>query len=211
MTIRLVLADDHPIVLDGLAQLFTSEGDCEILARATDGEQALKAVRRYRPDVLVLDLRMPVKDGLAVLREMRRDSIATKVVVLTAVDNGDLLEAIRLGVDGVVLKDMAPKLLLRAVREVHAGGKWIEKGTATHAVTTLLKREAGAEHIGHTLTARELKVARMATRGLRNKGIAEKLSITEGTVKLHLHNIYEKLGVDGRMALVQYLRSNGLD
>jgi DNA-binding NarL/FixJ family response regulator len=211
VSIRLVLADDHPIVLDGLAQLFASEPDCEVVARTTDGNQALAAVREHRPDILVLDLRMPRKDGLAVLREMQREALPTRVVVLTAVDSGGMLEAIRLGVQGVVLKDMATKLLVRAVREVHAGGKWIEKGTATHAMGTLLDREAAAEKIAQTLTPRELEVARLTAKGHSNKVVAEKLSITEGTAKLHLHHVYEKLNVDGRMALERYLRSKRLD
>jgi len=208
--IRLVLADDHPIVLDGLAQLFASEPDCEVVARASDGVEALAAVRKHRPDILVLDLRMPHMDGVAVLRELRQEALPTRVVVLTAVDSGGLLEAIRLGVRGVVLKDMATKLLVRAVREVHAGGKWIEKGIATRAMGTLLDREVAVEEIGHTLTARELEVARLTAKGHSNKVVAELLSITEGTVKLHLHHVYEKLGVDGRMALVRYLQSRGL-
>lgn len=211
MPIRLVLADDHPIVLEGLAQLFASEPDCEVVARATDGDQALAAVREHRPDILVLDLRMPRKDGLAVLREMQREALSTRVVVLTAVDSGGMLEAIRLGVQGVVLKDMATTLLVRAVREVHAGGKWIEKGTATHAMGRMLKREAAVEEIAQTLTPRELEVARLTAKGYSNKVVADKLSITEGTAKLHLHHVYEKLNVDGRMALERYLRSKGLD
>jgi DNA-binding NarL/FixJ family response regulator len=211
VTIRLVLADDHPIVLDGLAQLFASEPDCEVVARVLDGDQALDAVRKYQPDILVLDLRMPVKDGLTVLREMKRDTLPTQVVVLTAVDSDDLMEALRLGVRGVVLKDMATKLLVRAVREVHAGHKWIEKDTATHAMDRLLQREAAVGEIGRTLTPRELEVARLTAKGHSSKVVASKLSITEGTVKLHLHHVYEKLDVDGRMALVRYLRSKEIE
>ena len=209
MPIRLVLADDHPIVLEGLAQLFKSETDCEVVACVTDGDQALEAMRKYRPDILVLDLRMPVKDGLTVLREMKREAMQTQVVVLTAV-NDDLLGAIRLGVRGIVLKDMATKLLLRAVREVHAGRKWIEQGTATRAMDKLLEREADVGVTGHTLTPRELEVARLTAKGYPNKVVAERLLISEGTAKLHLHHVYEKLNVNGRMALVRYLQAAGL-
>jgi DNA-binding NarL/FixJ family response regulator len=102
-------------------------------------------------------------------------------------------------------------LLLRAVREVHTGRKWIEKGTATRAMDRLLEREVRVGEIGRTLTPRELEVARLTAKGHSNKAVAEKLSITEGTAKLHLHHVYEKLGIDGRMALVRYLRSKGLD
>jgi len=208
--IRIVLADDHPIVLEGLAQLFATEPGFEVVARATDGDEALAAVRSHRPDILILDLRMPGRNGLEVLRELRREAIPTHVVVLTAAESGDLLEAIRLGVQGVVLKDMATKLLVRAVREVHAGGKWIEKDAATRALDTLLEREAAVEGFGDTLTPREVEVARLTAKGHANKVVAEKLAITEGTVKLHLHHIYEKLKLDGRMALARYLQSRGL-
>src|SRR5215218_198733 len=111
--IRLILADDHPIVLDGLVQLFRVEPDFEIVARCRDGEEALREVRVHRPDVLVLDVRMPRLDGLEVLRMVRQEELATRVVLLTAaVEEEQLVEALRLGVGGVVLKEMAPHLLL---------------------------------------------------------------------------------------------------
>ena len=210
--IRLVLADDHPIVLDGLAQLFASERDFDVVARAGNGEEALAAIHRHHPDVLLLDLRMPVKDGLAVLRELRRDGMSTRVVVLTAVrESSDVFEAIRLGVEGVVLKDMATTLLVHCVREVHAGRKWIERGAATDAVDALRSRQSMRRDFEVLLTPRELDVARLTARGYPNKVVAEKLSITEGTAKLHLHHVYEKLAVDGRMALARYLQSRGID
>jgi DNA-binding NarL/FixJ family response regulator len=212
MPIRLVLADDHPVVLDGLAQLFAAEKDFNVVARASNGDEALSALRRHEPDVLVLDLRMPGKDGLAVLRELRREGLSTRVVVLTAAsDNGDVFEAINLGVEGVVLKDMATSLLLRCVREVHAGKKWIERGVATDAVDALRHQQSSQRDIEKILTPREFQVARLTAKGHPNKVVAERLSITEGTAKLHLHHVYEKLGVDGRMALERFLRSTGLD
>ena len=208
--IRLVLADDHPIVLDGLARIFESEGDFVVAARAANGNDALAAVHLHHPDVLVLDLRMPGKDGLAVLRALRAEGLSTRVVILTAARESDVLEAVQMGVEGVVLKDMATALLVRAVREVHAGRRWIEKGTATHALDALLNRKSTEHDIGKLLTPRELEVARLTAEGHSNKVVAEKLSITEGTAKLHLHHVYEKLGVDGRMALVRYLQVRGL-
>jgi DNA-binding NarL/FixJ family response regulator len=211
MPIRLVLADDHPIVLQGLEQLFLFEADFAVVACVTNGAEALQAVRTHQPNILVLDLRMPVMDGLAVVREINRDALPTKVVVLTAIEGDDVLEAIELGVRGVVLKDMALQLLVRAVREVHAGGTWIERNAATNAVDRLLQRNAGIREIAATLTPREMEVARMIAQGVPNKMVAHRLRITEGTAKLHLHHVYEKLGLDGRMALARYLQSKGLD
>jgi two-component system nitrate/nitrite response regulator NarL len=211
MTIRLVLADDHPIVLDGLEQLFLLEKDCEVVARAKNGDEALRAVRQFQPDVLVLDLRMPGMDGLAVLEEMQREALPTRVVILSAMNSDDLFEAIRLGARGVVLKDMAPRLLMQCVRTVHAGGKWLEKGVATCAVDKLLECEAGIKAIAETLTPRELQVARMIAKGVPSKTVASRLAISEGTAKLHLHHVYEKLKVEGRLGLMRFMHSRGLD
>jgi DNA-binding NarL/FixJ family response regulator len=209
--IRLVLADDHPIVLDGLRQLFANGRDFQVLACATNGEEALQAVRRLQPDILVLDLRMPGKDGLEVLREMQREALATRTVVLTALDNDDVLDAISLGAVGIVLKDMAAGLLVKCVREVYAGRKWLERGIAGRAVERFVKGEAGTRRMAEILTPREIQVARMVADGLPSKVVASRLAINEGTAKLHLHHVYEKLKLDGRMALVRYMQSKGRD
>jgi DNA-binding NarL/FixJ family response regulator len=209
--IRLVLADDHPVVLDGLMQIFAIERDFQVLARATNGEEALQAVRQLQPDILVLDLRMPGKDGLEVLREMQHEALATQTVVLTALDNDDVLHAISLGAAGIVLKDMAVKLLVQCVREVFAGGKWLERSIAGRSVERFVKREAGTRRMAEILTPREIQVARMVANGLPSKTVARRLAINEGTAKLHLHHVYEKLKLDGRVALVRYMHSKGLD
>ena len=208
--IRLVLADDHPIILAGLVYLFAAEPGLTVVAQATTGESALDAVRQHRPDVLVLDLRMPGLDGLGVLAALRNEASTTRVVLLTASDSDDVLKAVHMGVDGVVLKDMAPQLLIRCVRAVHAGSKWIEKVVANRAIERLLLRESGERELAARLTPRELEVARLIAQGMSNKSVAGKLDISEGTVKLHVHHVYEKLKLDGRMALAEYLRTRGL-
>lgn len=209
--IRLILADDHPIVLDGLVQLFRVEPDFEVLARCRDGDEALREVRAHQPDVLVLDVRMPRRDGLDVLRSVRQEEIPTRVVLLTAaVEEEQLVEALRLGVGGVVLKEMAPHLLVEAVREVHSGGSWLDKGSVSRIVTKLLHQDESRSEAAALLTPRELEIVRMVARGLRNRAIAEQLLISEGTVKIHLHNIYQKLAVDGRLELAVYAQAKGL-
>jgi DNA-binding NarL/FixJ family response regulator len=211
MAISLVLADDHPIVLDGLENLFRQEADFTVLGRCVNGEEALRAVREYRPDVLILDIRMFKMDGLAVLREMKKEGLSTRVVLLTAaLDEDQVVEAIRLGVSGVVLKEMAPQLLVQCVRKVHAGEQWLERQSFGRAMERMLRREAGAREIAGILTPREIEIVRMVATGLRNKLIAEKLFISEGTVKIHLHNIYEKLQVSDRLELARYARDKGL-
>lgn len=209
--IRLVLADDHPIVLDGLENLFRLEPDFEVVARCMDGDECLAAMRRLHPDVLILDIRMPRKDGLAVLRELQREKSTTKVVLLAAeLDEQDVLEALRLGVRGMVLKELAPRMLLQCVRKVHAGEQWLEKQAVGRALDILLRREAGEREAANLLTPRELEMVHMVTRGLRNKEMSERLAISEGTVKIHLHNIYRKLKVENRVELILYAQAKKL-
>lgn len=211
MRIRIAIADDHPFILDGLEQLFRGEDDCEIVARCLNGEEALQAVERYRPDVLVLDVRMPRMDGIELLRVLHERQSATKVVLLTAsLDDARLLEAFRLGASGLVLKESAPRLLAQSVRQVASGEQsWNGKAIAG-ALRLVLQREQAVAAASSTLTPREVEVTKMVAAGLRNKEIASRLDITEGTVKFHLHSIYEKLRVDGRYALINYARDHGL-
>ena len=211
MPITLVLADDHPLILDGLESLLKVEQDFSVLARCSAGEETLEAVRQHQPDILVLDLRMPGMDGFQVLRSLKTTKIATRAVLLTAaLDEEALVEVISLGVRGVVLKEMAPQLLVRCIRTVHAGGQWLERQATTRALETLVRREAGLRHASSILTPRELAIVRAIATGSRNREIAERLNISEGTVKVHLHNIYQKLGVDSRLALMIYARENAI-
>ena len=211
MPIRLVLADDHPYILDALEHFFGTATDFQVLVRCLNGEDALQALRQHRPDILILDIRMPGNDDLSVLRAIRKEKLPTRVVLLTgALDEEEVLEAIRLGVRGVVIKDMAPQLLLQCVRKVHAGGQWLERHSVTRALDRLLRREAGAREVAGVLTAREREIVRLVASGLRNKEIADKLSVTEGTVKLHLHNIFKKFHVGSRVELLRHAQDKGL-
>jgi DNA-binding NarL/FixJ family response regulator len=211
MPITLVLADDHPIVLNGLEALFALEQDFRVLARCLTGDVVVPTVQRLRPDVLLLDIRMPAMDGMAVLRELRAEKSSTRVVLLAAsFEEDQILEALRLGVRGLVLKELAPPLLVQCVRQVHAGGQWIEQQTSGLALEALLRREAGAREASGILTPRELDLVRLAASGLRNKEIAHRLGVSQGTVKMHLHNVYRKLGIDSRVSLAMYARTRGL-
>ena len=207
MPITLVLADDHPIVLAGLQQLLSLERDFTVLATCGDGTAALAAARHHRPDILVLDMQMPGTNGLAVLRALHPDRLPTKAVVLTASIGGDdVLEAVRLGAQGLVLKEMAPHLLVQCIRKVAAGGQWLEREAMAQTLDRLMARETAAA----LLTPRELAIVRLVAEGRRNKEIARQLAITEGTVKIHLHNVYEKLEVDSRVALTLWAQNEGL-
>jgi DNA-binding NarL/FixJ family response regulator len=210
MTIRITLADDHPIVLDALQNLFALQPDFEVVDRCHTGSQTLGSLGKLRPDVLVLDLRMPGGDGLNVLREMARTRIPTRVVVLTAaVSDDEVLEAIRLGIKGLVLKESAPRSLVDCVRRVHAGGQCIESQYLTRAMD-VTQRPAGRQELEDLLTPREQQIMRLVADGLRNKEIARDLDISEGTVKIHLHNIYEKVKLESRVELALLARSTGM-
>jgi len=209
MAMKIVLTDDHPIVLDGLERLFQLESDIEVVGRCRNGAEALGAVESTRPDVLVLDVAMPAPDGLSVLRQLHEQRSPVRVVLLTvALDDNQLLEAVRLGARGIVLKEMAPQILVAAVREVHSGGEWLEVGSVGRALRRLRQKPAPPET--GLLTPRELEIVRLVGDGLRNRAIADKLCISEGTVKIHLHNIYEKVQVGGRLELVLYAQQKGL-
>jgi DNA-binding NarL/FixJ family response regulator len=210
MTVRLVLADDHRIILEGLEQLFRREKDFEVVGTATTGEEALTAVRKHHPDVLVLDIRMPKGDGLSVLRQIHTEKLPTRVVLLTAtLEEDEVLEAMQHGVSGLVLKESAAVGLVQTVRRVQRGERALEPSLVTRALDRLAQREE-AKKIAEVLSKRETEIVKMVAAGLRNKEIALKLTIGEGTVKTHLHTIYEKLGVHGRVELTMYAYERGL-
>jgi DNA-binding NarL/FixJ family response regulator len=211
VVIRIALADDHPIVLQGLQQLFERHADFEVVCCCTTGNAALIGVRTHRPDVLVLDLRMPEGSGLDVLRAMAADKLECRTVVLTAaVSDDEVMEAVRLGARALVLKESSPDALVDCVRRVFRGEQWLERETLTRAFRRALDREAATRDAADALTPREIEIVRMVAQGLRNRAIAERLSISEGTVKVHLHNIYEKFAVDGRLELLLSARNKGL-
>jgi DNA-binding NarL/FixJ family response regulator len=210
VAIDIVLADDHPIVLAGLENLFRRARDIRVVASCSDGVAALQAVEAYRPDVLVLDLRMPRLNGLGVLRKIRERKLSTRAILLAvSLERSEISEAVRLGVRGVLLKEMAPQLIVKCVRDVHAGKQWIEPPVATPAGDTSPEDGGATRRLAEVLTPRELEVVRAVVQGLRNKEIADRLAITESTVKIHLHAVYDKLRLDGRTALILHLKATG--
>jgi len=211
-TIRVVLADDHPLFLSGLENLLNTEGGFQIVSLCRDGHDALKAMQKHLPDILVLDIRMPGKDGLTVLREIRERELPVKVVLLAGeLSEQDVIRSVRLGVNGIVLKEMAPRLLVQCLRKVSTGALWLERNSFTRAMEKLLRHGDGLEELSRVLTGREVEVVKMVGRGLRNREIAEKLFICEGTVKIHLHNVFRKLSVQSRAQLMLYAQSKALD
>jgi DNA-binding NarL/FixJ family response regulator len=206
--IDIVLADDHPVVRRGLSQFFEEVDDLRVVAECADGESALDEVRKHNPHVLIVDLRMPGASGLEVLRRLRSEAQQPATIVLAGnISDDEVVEAMRLGAKGVVLKEMAPMLLVQCIRKVAAGGVWLEKEAIGRALGKLLQ---GGERSRSVLTPREIEIVKMVAEGFGNREVAERLFISEGTVKTHLHTIYEKLGLKGRVQLVAYVRENGL-
>ena len=211
MSIRVMVADDHPVVLSGLESVLRQEAGFDLVGKCGDGASVVPAVLARHPDVLLLDLHLPDKSGLAVVRELNEHVTAVRVVLLSGVVTEDeVVEALRLGVKGILLKEMAPRLLLECIRKVHAGGQWLEKASIGRVLDKMLKREDAAQRLSAILTRRQTEIMLLVTQNLTNEEIASRLFIAPGTVKLHVHMIYKKLGVTGRTELARFARENGL-
>ena len=204
--IRVVLADDHPIFRDGLRKLLTSDDNITIVGEASNGNEAIQLVAKLKPDVLLLDLRMPDKDGLTVLEEINFDTLPTRVIVLTATeDDRDVIRAMRLGARGVVLKQSATDLLVKSINKVQSGEIWLDQRMTAEVMKAFAQSsEAGVRREKPLLSDREKEIVQLVAQGFRNKEIGEKLFISEQTVKNHLHNIFDKLGVSDRLELALY-------
>jgi DNA-binding NarL/FixJ family response regulator len=207
--IRVVIVDDHPIVRAGMRAVLQSTADLYVLAEGTTGEDALRLVDQYRPDVLILDVNLPGLNGVEVTRRLRRLNIPTAILILTIHDDGEtifgLLEA---GATGYVLKVDALETLSTAVRAAAQGENWLSPGVASQVV----KRAMGVTNVpsGFPLTTREREVLRLLAQGLDNDAIAERLVLTKRTVQNHVSAIYGKLGVTTRAEAVLYAIQNGL-
>ena len=216
--IRLVIADDHPIFRDGLRRLLEAEAGLKVLGEASDGAEAVKLVRQIKPDILLLDLAMPKHPGLEALRDLSSTGNAgsgVRVILLTAAaEKGQIVEALQLGARGVVLKDSATQLLLKAIQTVMAGEYWVGRESVSNLVQylrTLMQSthdEARQKKFG--LTPRELEIVSAVVAGYSNKEIAEYFKISEDTVKHHLSNIFDKLGVSTRLELALFAVNQSL-
>ena len=214
--IRLVIADDHPIFRDGLRRLLEAESDMKVIGEAKDGAEAVKLARQLKPDIMLLDLAMPKHPGLEALRELSDGSTnAVRVVLLTAAaEKNQIVEALQLGARGVVLKDSATQLLLKAIHTVMAGEYWVGRESVSNLVQYLRNQiQASAEASKQKkfgLTPRELEIISAVVAGFANKEIAEYFKISEDTVKHHLSNIFDKLGVSTRLELALFAVNQGL-
>jgi two-component system nitrate/nitrite response regulator NarL len=213
--IRVAIADDHPILREGLRRLLEDDGGFEVVGQASDGQEAVLLAREERPDVLLLDLAMPRASGLDALRELSASGGGPKVLLLTvAIDDAQVVEALELGARGVVLKEAATELLFKAIRSVVAGQYWVGRDTVTDIVRHLRERAAAIARRrpspAERLTAREREIVAAVAAGDSNRQIAARLGLAEDTVKHHITNIFDKLGVSNRAEMAAYAASHGL-
>ena len=196
---RILVADDHPIMLSGIAAVLR-DTKYEVVATAQDASGVFDALPEADPEILILDVRMPGQSGVDVLRELRRQGDQRPVVLLTAdLSDQALIDAVELGVNGIILKEGAQNLLVTCLDHVANGRKWIDREVMERALTLTLR---GSAPTGLArLSRREQQISRLVAQGRRNRDIAAELGITEGTVKVRLHRIYEKLGVGSRTEL----------
>ncbi len=205
--IRIALADDHPIFRDGLRKLLALEEDFKVVAEATDGKEVLDILQKHEPDVLLLDLKMPGLDGLSTLQRLQAQKAKTKVIVLTASDDeSEYVQAMKFGTSGIVLKQTATELLIKSIRKVYGGEIWLDSRTTAAVMRQFAAPgEAGAKDRERSpLSQREREIVVLVAQGFKNKEIAERMFISEQTVKNHLHNIFDKLGVSDRLELALY-------
>lgn len=207
MNIRVIIADDHTVVIQGLQALLALESDLEVVATCRDGEEAMEAAAEHQPDVLVMDVSMPRCGGLEATQRMKERGPRVPVVVLSAtLDDAMLVRCIELGVEGIVLKESAASVLVEAIRSVSRGQRWIPPALSARALDLLARKPAQE---ATALTSREKDIALLVAGGKSNKRIALELGIAESTVKLHLYSAFRKLGVTNRVQLSNYAREQG--
>jgi DNA-binding NarL/FixJ family response regulator len=198
------IADDHPIVLSGLSNLVSSEPDFHVIGTAPDGEQALQMIADLWPSMAVLDMNMPRLTGVEIARRLGGPPLRPQIVLLAAsLSQAEIFDAVEAGVSGILLKEMAPSTLIECLHQVAIGGRWLPEGTVERPLALEAARRDRWRQAFTTLTGREAEVVGLILAGRSNKEIAFLLQISDGTAKVHLNNIFRKLGVTNRAELLR--------
>jgi two-component system, NarL family, nitrate/nitrite response regulator NarL len=211
--VRIAIADDHPTFRDGLRRLLEAESDLQVIGEASNGEDVVHRVLELKPDILLLDLAMPARDGLSAsrrggldaLRDLNAATSKTKTILFTAeVEAPEIVEAIQLGARGVLLKSAATQLLIESIRTVMAGGYWVGTHSVQNLVSYLQSQILEVDRRKFGLTPREIEIVSVVAAGLSNIEIAQTLKIADDTVKHHMSNIFDKTGVSTRLELALF-------
>jgi two-component system, NarL family, nitrate/nitrite response regulator NarL len=217
--IRVLIADGQPIVLEGLRAVLNRQPAVEIVAEAMDGMEAIEKSVHLDPDIVLMDVKLPKVDGLTVLRSIQTRAPRSKVILFASTDSkDDFVEAMKLGCCGILLKDASTSLIEKSIHKVHAGEIWLDSTTTAAVIRQFASpAEFPAAHANGKsnreraqLSQREREIIVLIAQGYKNKEIAEKMFITEQTVKNHLHNVFDKLGVSDRLELALYAIHNSL-
>jgi len=210
MSIRVMIADDHSLIREGIRQLLEFDGSIEVIAEACDGEECLEKIFVSKPQVLLLDINMPKKNGIKVLEELKKQKVNVKVLILTVHNEVEyLLKAVDIGVDGYILKDSESAELKKAINAVLNGDNYIQPSLIPSLNNRLVTRDVDKEKI-ESLTKRELELLIQVASGLSNKEIALSLDISERTVKNHISNIFKKIDVSDRTQAAVFAIKNDL-
>lgn len=208
--IKVLIVDDHTVVRDGLTAVLGRQGDFTVVGEATNGLEAVERARELKPDVILMDLRMPELDGVEAMRRIRAEDPNARFIILTTYDSDEyIFEAIEAGAKGYLLKDASREELFEAVRAVHRGESLIQPGVAARVLDRFAELSRQASDI-EVVSEREVEVLRLMARGAANKEIAASLSISESTVKTHVANIFQKLEVNDRTEAVTQALQRGI-
>ncbi len=208
--IRILVVDDHAIVREGLRALISGKPDMELVGEAGDGQEAVLLAHSLQPDVILMDLVMPGKDGIQATQEIRRENSEARILVLTSFDEDDqVFSAVKAGALGYILKDSSPQELLEAIRCVHRGESSLHPSVARKLILGYGQNQKAEARVD-LLTEREVEVLKLVARGLSNQVIAEKLYVGEGTVRFHVGNVLGKLGLENRTQAALYALRGGL-
>jgi two-component system nitrate/nitrite response regulator NarL len=212
--VRIVTVDDHPIFRDGLRRLLEAEPDLAVVGEAVDADEAITLARTLSPDIVLLDVAMPKTSGLDVLQALAQMPGARVIILTAAIDKADIIKSLQLGARGVVLKESATGLLMKAIRIVMEGGYWVGRESVSDLLLALQSLGPPPDRVeslpAFSLTQRELQIVALVVEAAGNRKIAETLAISEKTVKHHLTNIFEKLGVSSRLELALFAAQHRL-